>query len=611
MRELRLLSAIAVLSGAACESTANLDGKPCPCVTGYVCCKKENVCLRKDQACVDVGPWSSLPEPPPASLPLDDVTVYAFSQVNTNGEKEESIDDLQLVRVVPDLLVRGWAQWSHYGIAASDYQFSYIDRCHARGIRTFMGGVTATVLTLDQIPRADDVMNPDRDDLTSRDAENKILVRFSDDNDQIRRATLANPLVRANLIKIGKLQIDGGVDGLHFEEINGGYQGARPTGDGTAVIADGNEGFDRFHLADFNAYLLARNPAGTDFATLFGMTADNMLRSDVPVGDLARNFNYQKYLARNGWSQTPLIAGNPLAAWWGRTTVNRPQPGAATFVDSAEPYRYWKEIVQTLRDYARSHQGREILITAEGIYPFVDFQSVGLDDFNTDGPGGTVVHYLPVTAGGHHLDGTQSLQVPFRHLKALSEQFAPGVPVVLFLDGRWQVYDDFPEGSDRADFWRLYAAEAYANGLFFAFHLKSSVGKKAEKTADELGLTPLFTTLTKFYRTHAATYHGVAASNAAATTSLAPGNVMIAVNDQGTARRFVHLVNHVYQPGVGITPQTDVTVTVESSSQPVGAILSSPDWAEDIEVQAEFVDGQVTVTVPSLEAYVVVTLLYD
>ena len=104
------------------------------------------------------------------------------------------------------------------------------------------------------------------------------------------------PDLRAYLAQICRLQIDAGVDGLFFDEVNGDYQGA---------AFDGDEGFDDYHLADFNAYLLARYPQGTDFAALFGMAADNRLRADLPAGDLMANFDYRRYLASHGWSATP------------------------------------------------------------------------------------------------------------------------------------------------------------------------------------------------------------------------------------------------------------------------------------------------------------------
>src|SRR5205814_941024 len=122
-----------------------------------------------------------------------------------------------------------------------------------------------------------------------------------------------------------------------------------------------------------------------------------------------------------------------------------------------------------------------------------------------DGDGGTEANYVPISDG--HLAGTRSLQDVFRRLKARSETLAPGAPVVLFLDwpgGTIDRYDALPS-AERPDFWRLFGAEAYANGLFFAFHLRTTTG---EPTATEQGLMPFFKSYSAFYRAHAALFHG-------------------------------------------------------------------------------------------------------
>ncbi len=64
--------------------------------------------------------------------------------------------------------------------------------------------------------------------------------------------------------------------------------------------------------------------------------------------------------------------------------------------------------------------------------------------------------------------------------------------------------------AQQQDYWRIYPAEAYANGLFFAFFLRDTVG---DPTATQLGWMPLFQSLTKFYRDHRDLYHGVVASS--------------------------------------------------------------------------------------------------
>ena len=71
--------------------------------------------------------------------------------------------------------------------------------------------------------------------------------------------------------------------------------------------------------------------------------------------------------------------------------------------------------------------------------------------------------------------------------------------------------------SEQQDYWRIYAAEAYANGLYFAFFLLDTVG---DPSATQLGLMPFFQSLTAFYRAHAGLYHGVTASAASVTSAV-------------------------------------------------------------------------------------------
>jgi hypothetical protein len=540
---------------------------------------------------VGVGPWTAPPDAA-APVPLDDVTVYAFSQTGDNET------DPQVITLAPDMSIRTFSRWDTYGTRAGDYDFSYVASAHAAGVK-FIGGTTSTVLFEDEFPNAQ-FPSTTYLDLAARDATGAVVIHPSSPKNY-HRGSLANPIYRDYLIGIGEIQIDGGVDGLFFDELNQDYQGAS---------YDGNEGFDAYHLADFNAYLLWRFP-GADYASMFGMTADNTLKASVPAGDLTNNFNYQKYLASQGWGATPFASGNPLAAIWGQTVGNRPAPGANDFVDNAEPYRYWGQIAATLRAYAQQKYGRSIYLTSNGVWPLVDFQGVGLYEYNQDGDGNTEAEYVPVTPGSTttaaHLDGTVNLQRPFLNLKARSAALAPGAPVVLFID--WPTnfmsyYLNMPT-SEQEDYWRIYAAEAYANGIYFAFFLLDTVG---DPTATELGLMPLFQSLTAFYRAHAGLYHGVTASAAAAATSLTTP-VMIAVSDQAQPRRrLVHLVNHDY--GGALVEHDGVTVTIPLPSAPTSVTLASPDATVDTTLTPTYANGVVTVTVPSLVAYDVVAVAY-
>ena len=514
---------------------------------------------------------------PTATAPLDDVTVFAFSQSNPGDS-----GDPQVLQLKPDSIIRGWGRWDRDGIQASDYNSAYLKACQAAGVR-FVGGTTASVLF------PDETANPGQlADWATRDAAGN-MVLHPNGTFSYYRGSLANPGYRDYLIRIGRIQIDLGVDGIFFDELSGDYQGAN---------YDGDEGFDDYHIADFASFLASQSALPGDLAAQLRPSPESRNAWRQGAG-----FNYRNWLAQHGWSANPFTPDNPLAALWGMPDVRHPAPGANDFMDLAEPYLYWRQIASELRAYAKEKYGRDILLTSNGVWPLTDFQGVGLYDYNNDGPGGGDVDFCPLTSTGD-LDGTQTFQSAFTNLRDISAQLAPGAPVVLFID--WPTplmdrYNGLPP-SERQDYWRMYVAEAYANGIFFAFHLKTTTG---EPTATQAGVMPLFQSLAAFYRAHASFYHGETPSTANATVS-APG-AMISVMDQtGPNRRLVHIVNHQYN--AGFIAQPNVTVTVDAAAAPASVTLSSPDLAQDEAATYSWANGQLSVTLPSLVAYDVVAI---
>ena len=168
------------------------------------------------------------------------------------------------------------------------------------------------------------------------------------------------------------------------------------------------------------------------------MTPDNLLKADVPTGDLTHNFNYQKYLASNGWAgrarRARQSAGVCLGEDLGGTDQRPARPISST---PQSPIATGDKSRPRCAPTPRRSAGDSSL-TSNGVWPLVDFQSVGLYGGNQDDDGELEAEYVPVVAGSTtsaaHLDGTRILQRPFRNLKARSEALAPGVPVVLFID---------------------------------------------------------------------------------------------------------------------------------------------------------------------------------
>ncbi|MEN3358067.1 MAG: hypothetical protein V7637_2049 [Mycobacteriales bacterium] len=510
-------------------------------------------------------------------------TVFAFSQSDVQEE------DPQVYQLVPDVTIRAIGKWSTSGDEAGDYDFAQIGRYHDKGI-TFMGSGTASVIF------TKDFATPAIfDDMVTRDADNNPVPHDEIGvADPAFRGNLFNPKYRQYVLSWAKIQVDGGADGINFDEVNAGFSGGLKWG------FNGNEGFDDYTVADFNRYLLAKYPAFTaaDWKSHFGMTDDNLPRGDVPAGDLVDNFNYRTYLRAHGWNTNPLIAANPLAAEWGHVTANRMYADDMSFT-ATYLRRYWKEMVDELRAYAARTAHHQILISSNGLFPYVDYNSVGMYPFNPDEqtPDFRGVDYVPVVGG--HLNGAKSLQANYRYLKNTSGQIAGGVPVAVFIDWPNDMmtnYLNLPL-SEKEDYWRIFGAEAYANGLFPAFHLKDTVG---DPTAEQSGMLGFFQTYSQFYKNHRSLYGNN--DYGAGAVRVGAGNVAASLLVQrGSGARTLHLVNHNYNQG--ITAQTRFSVDVGLVSCPHRVTMVSPDFAGSKVVPSSCSRGTLRVTVDRLDYY--------
>jgi hypothetical protein len=492
--------------------------------------------------------------------------------------------DPQVFEMAPNVVPRAWARWDTGGVLASQYNFGYPAQAQAAGI-VFIGGTTTTVLFHDEFPNAAQFNS-----VVSCNAQGQPVVRGAAPSNYYR-GSLASPAYRQYIIGIGEIQIDGGVDGLFFDEVSGSYQG---------LTFNNNEGFDDADVSDFGGFLCAKYPSLTpaQWQSQFGVVAADNLNCSASPALRGRTFNYRGYLARNGWGTNPLTSSNPLAAEWG---VVGEDPYNGTFTSTYLNLVYWQDIVLTLRNYARQKYGREIYITSNGTYPFVDFQAVGLFDYNSNGPGGSDQDFCPLTASGD-LDGAKSLLPSFLYLEQLSASVdRRSVLVSAFIDwptGPMSRYLSLPT-SEQQDYWRMYLPEAYAAGVRFAMHLLDTVG---DPTATQLGLMPFFEQTTAFYKmpAHAVLYESAQHLTGAVTLSAA--NITTNLTQLGDGRTVAHLINHNYLKG--FQTQTGVAVSFPVANAPTTITLVSPDSAGDASIPFTYANGQVQVTLPQLVAYV-------
>lgn len=529
------------------------------------------------------GTYTQIPIDPNVygTADVSNLTVFGFSQESSNLPS-----DPQVLELLPNIVSRAWQRWDTGGTHSSDYNWSYPAQAQADNI-SFIGGTTATVLFRDEFPQSSQFNS-----VVSCNAQGQPVIHPPLN---FYRGSMASSAYRQYIIGIGEIQIDGGVNGLFFDEPDESYEGA--------TYGDGNEGFDDANVADFGGFLCAKYPnlGATDWQTQFGVTAADNLNCSSSSSQSGRSFNYRGLLQRNGWQTDPLNSSNPLAAEWGTILGGHPEPDNGTFTGTYTNLVYWQDIVLTLRNYARQKYGKEIFITANGVYPFVDFQMNGLWDGNPDGPGGTSADYCPLTADGH-LDGTESLLPAFLSVKQRSARIdGRTVPVAVFIDwptGVMTRYLSLPSMPEQQDYWRMYVAEAAAATVYFNLHLLDTIG---DPTATQLGLMPLFASLAAFYEGHADLYHGTQDLSGVVTVSAA--NVTTNLTQLSDGRTVAHLINHNYSQA--FQEQDGVAVSFPLATAPGTVTLVSPDYY-DMPVPFTYSGGQVQVTIPQLIAYVAV-----
>jgi len=515
---------------------------------------------------------------PPAELP-----VYVFSQSGPD------YIDRQLIEVGPALSLRTTGQWGTEGTRVEGYDMASIQELKALGTRVILG-LTASVVFEEQFASQAEFLEVVSRDVTNQPVPHEEIVPDA------YRGNLAHPKFRDLVVKNAQVLVDVGADGIFFDEANAGYSGAK---------FDGNEGFDDYHQADFRNYLCSKHADWTpaSFMTMFSVPSESTLDCASP-NCVGTGFSVRDYLPNAGLSLKDAWE-MPLFLEWGTTVGNRIATAPSAFLQTSE-IAYWADIVRRVRKYARDTYQREILITSNGLFPFVDFQSIGLYPWNADAPSGSpndYVKYVPTTADGR-LDGSVSLLDTFERLRVHSHALAGDAPVVLFIDWPTDMMSDYYAFSEqeKRDYFRIYGAEAYAAGLRFAWHLKTSMPN--DPTATESNMLDWFTTEADFYRAHANLYVG--AEPLTVETSTTAPNVLIRTTTLTDGRFAVHLINHAYEDG--LVEQKNFSVSLETNFEEFTGTKFSPDTAEEVEILLGASADRATIQVPSLKSYAVVVL---
>ena len=506
---------------------------------------------------------------------------YTFSQSGPS-----SIDP-QLEAMVPTVSIRTTNQWGTDGTLPSQYAKDSIKQLQDKGARVILG-LTASVVFETQFASHAEFL-----DAVTRDASNQPVLH-SEIVPNAYRGNLASPRFRELVVKNAKTLIDVGADGIFFDEANAGYSGAK---------YDSNEGFDEYHELDFRRYLCDKYPglSPSEFAGKLGLTTKNTVDCSVPFCTRS-GFSVRAYLEEKGLTQKLANVDPRLAVEWGAPTNNRCVAAPQTFTETYNTI-YWADIVRRVRAYARDTYGREVLITSNGLFPFVDFQSVGLYPYNVDGDTRKEVKYVPTDTSGK-LDGKASMLTVFAKLRTQSEAVAGSVPVVLFIDWPTAMMDAYYAFSEqeKKDYFRIFGAEAYASGLRFAWHLKTSM--PADPTATKSGMLDWFAKEGAFYRANAERYIGARASTA--TVKVDVESIASSVTEVPSGARVVHLINHQYEGG--FAARTDLSVEVTTTSTKTEATLISPDLAASTTVTLSCDTAVCRFKLPSLTSYALVVI---
>lgn len=293
-----------------------------------------------------------------------------------------------------------------------------------RGI-TFCTMITSSAIISDIVP-------PGKlEQWASRDAAGHIIPTAS-----WHQGCLNNPEYRAFVRDIGRAVIDGGADGIHYDESYSRWFWTRPM----PCFCDAC-------CSELRAWLREHYDAAT-------------LRTRWGIDDI-ETFDYRRYLADHGWTEQPWRS--PLHdEWW--------------LMQLHSTLRWEKWIVDDNKAYARERYGRDLVtnanqymipnlcavLTGESrIYDFVNI-GTGLALEYRDGPAARWLRISPAEGS-------------FTPLYRMGRAHAPDKPVVVFLD-----IQEHPEylaalpPRQEGLYMQWLFAEAHLNGCYFAGHHRFS-----------------------------------------------------------------------------------------------------------------------------------------
>jgi len=537
------------------------------------------------EECIRRVSVATAPVPSPPSLPrsssrssalpaLRNITVFSIN---------EYADWPLLVKfaagIDSQMLIRAWFKWRE----AHDYKREayLIDMAHENG-QLFCGGVTMSALYEGE----NGISLEEFSDMVTRDPHGRLFPAFGRSDAGYYHGSLANRRYLDYVLSFAYRQIDAGVDCLFMDEVNGAY-----------TI---HEGYDDYGIADFRDWVMRRfcddegwSLKDRRWTEELEIHLDN--RVICPDATIA-SFDYRQYLQFHGWADDPGNGENPLATLWGNTPTS-----TGDDYTTYRNHKAWSYVSGKIREYALS-KGTNVLITANGLNRFVDFQMRGVWE---DWP---VKHALPWQ---YRLD----CSIPYLHkwrsdVLLGRELVDKDAPVVFFHDwGFGMPWNEIPV-IDRINWLRIYVAEIYSAGAYFAFPVHGPYNDaKRDGTFEWIGY------LSQFYLNYSNIYRS--------RSWLSPRQVSIVNRTTGKGgisvafweheelqRRAIHLVNHRFQNYM-LVPQHDLLLELPSASFPTRVYAISPSFEGERLLKFSMEADTIRIRLPELEDYVVILLDYE
>ena len=491
-----------------------------------------------------------------SARPLDAWTTATLNEGCWNA------DGAALAASVPsDLLMRGWFKWEK----ARDYQAEkfLIPIAKARG-GSFGGGTTVSALY-----RGENGLTPaEWRKLATRDPFGHIIPAWNDKH--VAHGALSDEAYLEFVLKWCYQQIDAGVDNLFMDEVEAAYSQF--------------EGFDDAAMAKFAAWLTRKYCDGQGWKAddprwkeKLGIDLTN--REVCPDGTI-KSFNYRGYLAAHDFAADPYAEDNPLKPEFGQ-----PGSGEDTFWGWRNDWA-WKYLCDHIRAYSKQ-KNREVLITANGLHKYVDYQVYGF--------------WIEWAGERKHVSTNAVYLRKYRNAVQTGCDLAgKKVPVVFFHD--WG-FDGFPFSelppADRIRWMKVYAPEIQAAGGIFVWPVNIA-------GPEDL---PVMKQYIAWYDAHRSLFHG---GEAIPTRQIIVSNPNVANalwEFPAEKKRVVHLINHNYDRD--IVPVTGITVTLPSGRKPLSATWASPEIGADKPLEFTFADNAVTIKPPRIEGYGAIVLAYD